>query len=125
MNTNFKVIGSTRLGIKPKSTAPEADALTTRPSELLSYIFIFQRTLLPLGHLMCYAIYLSYTVFTRFVAQALIFLTLLTAGPLFKRAFMKARALVIFKVKLCTKNIVEDKYFTTVIFLHMIYSRQT
>ena len=36
MNTNFKVIGSTRLGIKPKSTAPEADALTTRPSELLT-----------------------------------------------------------------------------------------
>ena len=33
--TNFKVIGLTRLGIKPKSTAPEADALTTRPSELL------------------------------------------------------------------------------------------
>ena len=29
MNTNFKVIGLTRLGIKPKSTAPEADALTT------------------------------------------------------------------------------------------------
>ena len=36
MNTNFKVIGLIRLGIKPKSTAPEADALTTRPSELLS-----------------------------------------------------------------------------------------
>ena len=37
MNTNFKVIGLTRLGIKPKSTAPEADALTTRLSELFSY----------------------------------------------------------------------------------------
>ena len=35
MNTNFKVIGLTRLGIKPKSTAQETDALTTRPSELL------------------------------------------------------------------------------------------
>ena len=35
MNTSFKVIGLTRLGIKPKSTAPEADAHTTRPSELL------------------------------------------------------------------------------------------
>ena len=35
MNTNFKVIGLTRLGIKPKSTAPEADALTTGPYELL------------------------------------------------------------------------------------------
>ena len=34
VNTNFKVIGLTRLGIKPKSTAPEADALTTRTSEL-------------------------------------------------------------------------------------------
>ena len=31
MNTNFKDIGLTRLGIKPESTAPEADALTTRP----------------------------------------------------------------------------------------------
>ena len=37
MNTNFKVIGLTRLGIKSKSTAPEADALTTRPSELLNF----------------------------------------------------------------------------------------
>ena len=35
MNINFKVIGLTRLVIKPKSTAPEADAPTTRPSELL------------------------------------------------------------------------------------------
>ena len=33
VNTNFKVIGLTRLGIKPKSIAPEANALTTRPSE--------------------------------------------------------------------------------------------
>ena len=30
VNINFKVIGLTRLGIKPKSTAPEADVLTTR-----------------------------------------------------------------------------------------------
>ena len=36
MNTNFEVIGLTRLGMKPKSTAPDADALTTQPSELLS-----------------------------------------------------------------------------------------
>ena len=35
VNTNFKVIGLTRLGIKPESTGPEADAFTTRPSELL------------------------------------------------------------------------------------------
>ena len=38
MNTNFKVIGLTRLGVKPKSTAPEAGACTTRPSELLRVI---------------------------------------------------------------------------------------
>ena len=36
MNINFKVIGLTRLGIKPQSTAPETDDLTTRGSELLS-----------------------------------------------------------------------------------------
>ena len=29
----------TRLGIKPKSTAPEVYALTTRPSELLNWIY--------------------------------------------------------------------------------------
>ena len=34
MNTNFKVIDLTRLVIKPESTAPEADARTTRPFEL-------------------------------------------------------------------------------------------
>ena len=39
MNTNFKMIGLTRLGIKPKSTALDANALTTRPSELLTFQF--------------------------------------------------------------------------------------
>ena len=34
--TTFKVIGLTRLGIKPNSTAPEVDALTFLPSELLN-----------------------------------------------------------------------------------------
>ena len=34
MNTDFEVIGLTRLGIKPESTAPEVDAFTTRPLEL-------------------------------------------------------------------------------------------
>ena len=34
VNTNFKLTGLTRLAIKLKSTAPEADALATRPSEL-------------------------------------------------------------------------------------------
>ena len=33
MNTNFKVIGLTQFGIKIKSTAPEANALTTPPSK--------------------------------------------------------------------------------------------
>ena len=37
MNTNFTAIGLTRLGIKPKSTASEADALTIRPSELFRF----------------------------------------------------------------------------------------
>ena len=36
MTTNFEVIGLTRLGIKPECAAPETDALTTRPFELLS-----------------------------------------------------------------------------------------
>ena len=34
MNTSSKVNSLTRLEIKPKFTAPEADTLTTRPSEL-------------------------------------------------------------------------------------------
>ena len=34
MNINFEVIGLTRLGIKPESTATEADARSTWPSEL-------------------------------------------------------------------------------------------
>ena len=39
MNTNyFKLVGLTRLGIKADSIAPEADTLTTRPSELLSAV---------------------------------------------------------------------------------------
>ena len=46
MDTNFYVNDLTRLGIKPKSTAPEADALTTRPSELLKHSVLF--VLLPL-----------------------------------------------------------------------------
>ena len=37
MNTNFKDIGLTRLGIKPESTAPKEDALTTRQSELSNF----------------------------------------------------------------------------------------
>ena len=35
VNINFKVIGLTRLGIKPVSTTSGADALAIRPSELL------------------------------------------------------------------------------------------
>ena len=33
VNINFTVINLTRLGMKTKSTAPEEDALTTRPSK--------------------------------------------------------------------------------------------
>ena len=40
MNTNFKVIGLTRLGIKPKSTAREADTLITHQSELFNYYVV-------------------------------------------------------------------------------------
>ena len=42
MNMNFTVIGLlTLLGILPaESTAPEADALNTRPSKLLKYIVV-------------------------------------------------------------------------------------
>ena len=38
MNTNVKVIGLTRLEIKTKFTALEADALTTRPCELNEFL---------------------------------------------------------------------------------------
>ena len=38
MNTNFKVIALTRLGIKQESTGQEADALTICPSELFKTI---------------------------------------------------------------------------------------
>ena len=34
---NIKVTGWTRLGIDPGSTAPKADAVSTRPSELLAF----------------------------------------------------------------------------------------
>ena len=37
MNTNFKVIGLTRFGIKTESRATEADVFTFRPLEMLSY----------------------------------------------------------------------------------------
>ena len=43
MNTNFQVIGLTRLEIKPASTAPEADALTTGPFELLNIYPLIMR----------------------------------------------------------------------------------
>lgn len=34
MNTNFRVFGLTRFRIEPEFTAPEADALSTRPNDL-------------------------------------------------------------------------------------------
>ena len=39
MNTKLKVIGLTRLGIKPKSTAIEADVFTTPPAKLLKNVY--------------------------------------------------------------------------------------
>ena len=36
VNSSAEVIDLTRLGIKPASAAPEATALTTKPSELLT-----------------------------------------------------------------------------------------
>ena len=61
MNTNFKVIGLTRLGIKLKSTAPEADARTNRPSELsITEMTVLQPQLKNLFYLelnMCGSIY--------------------------------------------------------------------
>ena len=49
------------------------------------------------------------------IVTTLFFSTKLTPWPLFIRALIQARALVIFKVKLSTKIIVEDKYFTALI----------
>ena len=43
MKSNFQVIGLTRLEIKPASTAPEADTLTTRPFELLNIYPLIMR----------------------------------------------------------------------------------
>ena len=40
VNTNFKVISLTRIGMKPESAAPEADALTTWPSKLLRCVIV-------------------------------------------------------------------------------------
>ena len=52
MNTNFKVIGLTRVGIEFQSTALEGDALTTQLSELLKKYCIVGKILLDLytGH---------------------------------------------------------------------------
>ena len=47
MNTNFKDIDLIRVGIKLKSTAPEADALTTQPSELSQKIAFLQNEVFP------------------------------------------------------------------------------
>ena len=41
MNTNIKVIGLTRLGIKLESTTFEEDALATRPSNTVSIMKIW------------------------------------------------------------------------------------
>ena len=41
MNTHFRLIGLTRLGIKPQSTPPETDALTTRPSDFTEMLDLY------------------------------------------------------------------------------------
>ena len=67
MNTNFKVIGLTQFGIKPKSTAPEADALTTRPSEQLLLNVIFLRLVVRVRNFMrIYRKQLMEITFTEF-----------------------------------------------------------
>ena len=60
------------------------------------------------------------TVFTRFVARALIFF-----NQTHYRALIQARALVIFKVKLCTKIIFRQIFHDINPFSMSIYSRQT
>ena len=65
MNTNFKVIGLTRLGIKPESTAPEADDLTTQSFELLkiSYFSHYPRCSVLIatsGLVACTTLYIAY-----------------------------------------------------------------
>ena len=45
-SSGFKIIGLTPLGIKLKSTAPEADALTTRPSKLYGKTVYFKNIVL-------------------------------------------------------------------------------
>ena len=52
MDTNLNVIGWNRLRIKPKSTAPEADAFTTRPSELSTNLLRGQKLCDSLAFLM-------------------------------------------------------------------------
>ena len=46
VNTNFKMVGLTRLGVKLWSADPEADALTSRPSELSDNRIIINNLLL-------------------------------------------------------------------------------
>ena len=38
MNIKFKVVGLTRVDIKPESTDPEADALNSRPRTVYSFV---------------------------------------------------------------------------------------
>ena len=45
MKTNFKVVGLVQLGIKPESTAPQADTLTIQPSELFLPLDLARKTI--------------------------------------------------------------------------------
>ena len=63
MNNNFKVIDLTSHGIKPESTAPEADGLTTRSFGVTIDSYIHFSVLLRLNAL-CYRHHLeSFAVF--------------------------------------------------------------
>ena len=66
------------------------------------------------------------TVFTRFVARALIFFQPYSLqGPYSNGRLFKHGRLVIFKVKLLQKLSLKTNISRHLIFLHMIYSRQT
>ena len=65
---NSKVIGLTRLGIKPDFTAPIANALTTRPSELLVPTPVFNVIRMN-SRLSCCLFIVPYICITIFIAN--------------------------------------------------------
>ena len=63
MNTNFKVIGLTRLGIKPKSTAQDTDAL--HHSAISAVIFLHPHNNERAENSVCTVIFISFQNITR------------------------------------------------------------